>query len=155
MTLFRGRAHIKIDPKGRFSLPSDFRSQMGKVRELVITNSVFRDLPFLDLMTKAEWGKFETYIHKMPSLKPEAQVIQRFYMASAEICEIDAQGRILLPIYLRDYADLTGEIAMVGMGHKIEIWSQKNWQLIFKQLQKEFTSATSAVVEGEKLRGRQ
>lgn len=138
MTKFRGRAHIKLDQKGRLSLPSTFRSSLNKPYILVATNGVFKGLPCLDLLTSSEWQKLELKISKISALKAEAQVFQRFYISGSERCELDVQLRILLPQHLREYAELEESIVLVGMGHKIEIWSEKNWQTIFAKLKTDF-----------------
>lgn len=146
MTGFRGRAHIKLDPKGRLSLPATFRASVGNVNTktssrpniLMATNSVYKGLPFLDLLTRNEWQKLELKIAQLSSLKSEAQVFQRFYLSSGEACELDTQSRILLPQHLREYAKLQESIVLVGMGNKIEIWSEKNWQTIFLQLKTDY-----------------
>lgn len=154
MTLFRGRSHIKLDPKGRLSLSASFRQAITKSQQVMITNSIYKDVPYLDLHTAAEWLKIEKRINKMPQLRTEVQVFQRFYISGCESCEIDSQFRILLPQHLREYAELSEQIVLVGMGHKIEIWSEKNWGAVFKQLQKEFASASSELAELEKTGGR-
>lgn len=145
MTTFRGRAHIKLDPKGRLSLPSTFRGPLAESRALVVTNGTYKGLPFLDLLTPKEWLKLESKISKLSTLKSEVQVIQRFYLSSGENCEIDSQFRILLPQHLRIYAKFEENIVLVGMGSKVEIWSEKNWQTTFSQLKADYESALAVL----------
>jgi MraZ protein len=145
MTSLRGRAHIKIDPKGRLSLPSSLRSGLGKSNKVFITNSIYQGRRFLDFYTATEWLKLEKKISLMPSLRSEVQAFQRFYISSGEECVIDAQGRILIPQHLRDYADLKDDIVLVGMVSKIEIWSHVNWQPLFRQLEKDFENVMNII----------
>jgi MraZ protein len=143
MTLLRGRAHIKIDPKGRLSLPASFRASLGGAKPLFITNSVYQGRRHLDCYTKSEWEKLEKKMAKMPNLKPEVQAFQRFYVSSVEECQIDSQGRILIAPHLREYASLLDNIVMVGVGHKIELWNEKDWSLLFTQIEKDFERVTN------------
>lgn len=78
-----GRAHIKIDPKGRLSLPTSFRAALGKSNRVFITNSLYQGRRFLDFYNFSEWQKLEKRITRMPNLKVEVQAFQRFYLSSA------------------------------------------------------------------------
>lgn len=134
MTILRGRAHIKLDEKGRLSWPSGFRKSFGKTTKLFVTNTVVQGHPALDLYSPSEWLKLEKKVSKWPELKTEVQAFQRFYISSAEECSIDSQGRMLIPQHLRDYARLNEEIVLVGMGHKIEIWNAATWANLFRHM---------------------
>ncbi len=153
MTTFRGRAHIKLDLKGRLSFPSAFRAALNSAKSdaksLVVTGSLYKRLPCLDLFLPADWTKLENKIARHPALKPEVQVFQRFYLSSGEACDLDAQLRLLLPQHLREYAKLEGDIVLVGMGNKIEIWSEKIWHTIFSQLMNDFEDAAKNLAEDE------
>ncbi|MCB0350086.1 MAG: hypothetical protein KDD38_02810, partial [Bdellovibrionales bacterium] len=97
--------------------------------------------------------KLEKKIALMPSLKNEVQAFQRFYISSGEECAIDAQGRILIPQHLRDYADLKDDIVLVGMGFKIEIWSYASWQPLFGQLEKDFEKVMNIISDIDEAKG--
>ena len=138
MTRVRGRSHIKMDDKGRISLPATFRSAFAKTSKLYITNSLYQGRRFLDLYSSSEWQKLESRISKLPSLKSEVQAFQRFYLSSAEECELDSQGRMLIPAHLREYAGLQSDVVLVGVGHKVEMWSADEWSPLFGQLEKDY-----------------
>lgn len=152
MTTLRGRAHIKIDPKGRLSLPTTFRSALGKLDTVFITNGFYQGQRFLDFYAQAEWEKLEKKIAKMPNLKSEVQVFQRFYLSSGEACALDSQGRVLVPQHLREYGDLQQDIVLVGMGHKIEIWNEQTWSQLFGQLEKEFEKVVGVIADLDHMR---
>ena len=57
----------------------------------------------------------------------DARQLQRYFLAGASTCEVDKQGRILIPTKLRDYAQLEKEVVFVGVLGKIEIWSKEQW----------------------------
>ncbi|OFZ10765.1 MAG: division/cell wall cluster transcriptional repressor MraZ [Bdellovibrionales bacterium RBG_16_40_8] len=147
MTTLRGRAHIKIDPKGRISLPTAFSKALGSAATVFITNNLYKGYHFLDLYPQNEWKKLEKKIAHMPRLKPEVQVFQRFYLSSGESCSLDAQGRVLIPQHLREYSVFEQNIVLVGMGHKIEIWSAKNWQTLFGQIEKDYERIVSVIAD--------
>jgi MraZ protein len=149
MTSLRGRSHIKIDPKGRLSLPATFRSYFTNSKSVFITNGVFQGQPFLDLYAKADWNSLERTVAGWPTMKPEVQVFQRFYLSSAEACSIDGQGRILIPQHLREHAGLEEDVVLVGMGRKIEIWSEKAWRDHFSQMQSDYEKATESLASLE------
>lgn len=153
MTLFRGRAHIKIDPKGRLSLPASFRRALGKSNSVFITNSLYRGRRFLDFYPQQEWQKLEKKISQFPSLKSEVQAFQRFYISSGEPCGVDGQGRVLIPQHLRQYGQIEDDIVLVGMGHKIEIWNEKSWQQLFGELESDYDRVLSVLSDLDEGRG--
>jgi MraZ protein len=147
MTNFRGRAHLKIDDKGRLSLPSQFRVDAKNILKshLIITNNIYQGHRFLDLYTLHEWEKLEKKIALLPQLKSEVQAFQRFYLSSGEVCPIDSQWRMLVPMHLREYGKFQDEIVMIGMGHKIEIWNSKDWKNQFSQMESDFSNVMNVL----------
>ena len=104
---------IKIDPKGRISLPIAYRlshSEKNKKNNLeqqyVITNGQFQKKRCLDVYRLKDWEQLETKIAKLSSLKAEVQAYQRFYLASGQVINLDSQNRLLIPLGLRKYADI-------------------------------------------------
>lgn len=122
----RGRHSVRLDPKGRFILPSSFRSS-NKNKKFYITNNIHRGQQYLDLVPEKEWLEFEKRINKMPQMKSDIQAFRRFYIASALPVKTDSQGRMLVPQELRDFANLSEDMVLLGVGNKIEIWNQSEW----------------------------
>src|SRR5690606_27228849 len=114
MAVFRGRHHIKIDPKGRLSFPSDLRAHLDTNRQVVVTNGLVDKKRCLDLYTQKAWRKLEGRIDRLPSLNKNVQAFNRFYLASGQSCELDRQARLLIPQVLRSYAGLTEDVVVVG-----------------------------------------
>jgi transcriptional regulator MraZ len=110
-----------IDGKGRMIVPSKFREALSG--EFVITLGLDGCL-FIYPMN--EWENFIEELKKLPGSK-EGRKIQRYFMAGAVSCEMDKQGRVLIPNKLREQADLEKEIVSVGVINKIEIWSKNRW----------------------------
>ena len=74
-----------------------------------------------------EWKKFEEKLQALPLTNQNARKFSRFFLAGASACEVDRQGRILLPSVLRDFAGLEKEVVLVGVGSRIEIWNKATW----------------------------
>ena len=115
-----GEYRHSLDPKGRVNFPAKLREDLGDsfiiCKGLDICLYVYR---------MSEWDKLVEKTSALPSSK--ARTIQRFFFASAVCCEPDKQGRVLIPQTLRDYAGLTGEIAVIGVSTRAEIWDSARW----------------------------
>jgi len=123
--MFRGRHEHTIDSKGRVSLPAKFREVLNDRYDdrLVITNfdGCLVAYPF------DEWRLLEEKVSAMSIVKTAVKSFQRFFISGAAECNIDKQGRILIPPTLRDYAKLEKDIVFAGMIKKIEIWNKERW----------------------------
>ena len=144
--LFRGRFELKLDPKGRVSLPSAFRSVLNSSSaSLVITNSRFQNQNCLHAYTLVEWQNLEKRLGRLSPLRAEVQAFQRFYIAGGQEAEVDGQSRVLIPQSLRTFAGLNAEIVLVGMGDKFELWSGSSWQVVFEGLTQNFETTLATV----------
>ena len=75
-----------------------------------------------------EWKIVQRKLESLSNINPEARLLQRLLIGHATDLELDNSGRILLPNLLREYAELSKKLVLVGQGNKIEIWSQDIWQ---------------------------
>ncbi|MDC0980168.1 division/cell wall cluster transcriptional repressor MraZ [Bdellovibrionales bacterium] len=153
---FRGRYEVRIDSKGRFIIPSNYRQAFEAAEliqepiEFVVTNSQSQGHPCLDLYPLEEWERLEGEIARLPRFKQEVVSFRRFYLACSQVVKSDTQNRLLLPAHMREYALLSDEVILLGMGRKFEIWSLPVWQEIHKELAESFDSVLenlSGVVE--------
>lgn len=143
MGLFRGKYEQVLDVKNRIRFPSKFRIRIkkkkGKRKNIwILTNSISDGMPLLDLFSLFEWEAIERKIRELPQAKKEVMRFQRFYLSSAHECEMDKNGRLLIPRDLKEFAGLKKNIVIVGMAKKIEIWSKENWTNVFEKSQKQF-----------------
>ena len=156
-TPFRGRFQCKVDQKGRMSMPKAYSEILPATEKsshnLVVTNSLFQGKKCLDVYTMEEWQKLEQKISRMPALKKEVQAYQRFYLSSGQPISADAQGRIVIPSSLRQYAGLKDEVSLVGMGHKFEVWAGDLWTDLFEDLTESYEDVLSAVADLEEKLG--
>lgn len=111
-----------IDNKGRIILPSKLREELGE--EFILTKGLDS---CLFVYSKAEWAILENKLKQLPLGKPEARAFVRFFFAGAAQLECDKQGRVLLPLNLREYAGLDKDIAIIGVSNRVEIWSKDCW----------------------------
>lgn len=119
--MFMGEYNHSIDAKGRMIVPAKFRELLGDV--FVVTQGLDG---CLFVYPDEEWKKFVKELRELPGSK-EARQLQRYFMAGAALVEVDKQGRILLPLKLREQAKLEKDIVFVGVLSKIEIWSKERW----------------------------
>ena len=135
-TMFRGRYEYTIDSKGRVSVPSKFREILNQQYDdrLVITNYDHCLVAF----PYQEWSLMEEKVKTLPTLSKDTRAFLRFFYSSGIDCEIDKQGRLLIPQSLRDYANLQKDVILVGEGKKIEIWAKERWEEVVKRAQEEF-----------------
>ncbi len=112
-----------IDVKGRLIVPSKFREQLGN--EFVVTKGLDG---CLFVYSQEEWQRIETTFREKPLTSKDARKFLRFFFAGAANCEVDKQGRILLPANLREYAGIDKDVVSVGVLTRVEIWSKERWQ---------------------------
>ena len=120
--MFMGEYNHTVDAKGRLIVPSKFREQLGD--EFVVTKGLDG---CLFVYENTEWKALEEKLHALPLTNANARKFSRFFLAGATTCEVDKQGRILLPAVLRDFAKIEKDAVLVGVGSRIEIWSRDVW----------------------------
>lgn len=125
--MFRGINAINLDAKGRLAIPKRYRDQLIQDcgGQLVLT--IDTDVRCLLLYPLPEWEVIETKLQSLPSFNHTARRIQRLLIGHATDTEMDGNGRILLPPLLREYANLSKEIRLIGQGKKFEVWDEQLW----------------------------
>ena len=132
--MFRGISSINLDAKGRIAIPTRYREELQDCceRQMVVTIAVndkcVGESGCLWLYPLPEWEKLEQTISKLPTLNKMAGQLRRFLIGHASECEMDTQGRLLLPEKLREFARMDKHIYLVGQLNKFEIWSDTAWQ---------------------------
>ena len=121
--MFMGEYNHTIDPKGRLIIPAKFREALGD--EFVVTKGLDG---CLFVYANTEWNNFEEKLRTLPLTNKNARQFTRFFLAGAAACEVDKQGRILIPQVLRKFAKLEKDVVLVGVASRIEIWSKEVWE---------------------------
>ncbi len=117
-----GEYNHNLDEKGRVSVPSKFRDDLGV--SFIVTKGLDN---CLFIYSKEEWKTFETKLKTLPLTNTNARNFIRFFFSGATECELDKQGRINIPQNLREYAGLTRELAIIGVSTRVEIWDKEKW----------------------------
>lgn len=120
--MFMGEYNHTIDAKGRLIVPAKFREQLGS--EFVVTKGLDG---CLFVYSNEEWKHIEDKFREIPLTTKDARKFSRFFFAGAAMCEVDKQGRILLPANLREYAGIDKEVVSVGVFSRVEIWSKERY----------------------------
>ena len=121
--MFMGEYNHTVDAKGRLIVPSKFRDRLGE--EFVVTKGLDG---CLFVYPPTEWERIEESFRNVSQATKDARKFARFFFAGAAQCEVDKQGRILLPTVLREYAGLEKDVVMAGAGTRIEIWDKERWE---------------------------
>lgn len=74
------------------------------------------------------WSAFEEKFNSLPLNNKDVRQLTRFFLAGASACEIDKQGRVVIPQYLRTFAELVKDVVLIGAGNHVEIWDQVKWE---------------------------
>lgn len=120
--LLIGEYEHSIDTKGRLIMPSKLKEDIGE--KFVVTKGLDG---CLFVYSEKEWKTFEEKLRTFPLTNKDARALIRFFLAGAMECEIDKQGRFLIPGNLREFAGLEKEVIVIGVLNKIEIWSKDKW----------------------------
>jgi len=121
--MFIGEYQASIDDKGRISIPAKFRPKLKQ--KVVVTRGLDNSL---FLYTLEEWKKLAEKLASLPISTANTRAFSRLMLAGAMDCEIDKQGRIILPAYLKEFAKISKKVVIAGLYNRIEIWSEELWQ---------------------------
>ncbi len=124
--MFMGEYHHSIDEKGRIIIPSKFRDNLGE--KFIVTRGLEN---CLFLYPEHSWNKIVDKLSTLPFTKKDARNFSRFFLSGATVVEFDKQGRINIATPLISYANLKKECVVVGVGDRLEIWSENDWNSFF------------------------
>jgi MraZ protein len=128
--LFTGEYRHTVDEKGRLAVPARFRAQLagGAFVSRWIDGC-------LAIFPKPDWDALAEKVSGLPVGDPGSRAFARFLFGGAIEAELDGQGRVLLPPYLRTWADLAGEAVVVGARDHAEIWAPARWEGVSRELE--------------------
>ena len=118
-----GEYEHSLDAKGRLIMPAKLRQDMGE--KFILTKGLDG---CLFAFSEKEWLNFETKLKSLPLSDKNARNFVRFFLSGATDCEIDKQGRFLIPNNLRVAAKLEKEVVIIGVGTRLEIWDNATWK---------------------------
>jgi len=120
--MFIGEYQHTIDEKGRLAIPVKFRAELRK--GAVVTRGLDNCLFVYSL---AEWKKFAEKLVNLPFSQSTPRAFARLMLAGAMDVKLDAQGRVILPEYLRRFAGLAKDAVVTGLMNRLEIWDSASW----------------------------
>lgn len=124
---FRGRSEHSLDGKGRISIPARFRDVLlGDYDNQLLITPPWRKC--LRIYPLPEWERQEASLMGLEQQQPHVAKIVRYLVGGSVQCQFDRNGRILLPVHLRNQLNLRKEIVMNGMLTFFEVWDKDTWQ---------------------------
>ena len=121
--MFIGEYRHSIDEKNRMAVPVKFRVKLGK--GAIVTRGLDS---CLFLFNAGDWEEFARKIKSLPMNIANNRAFSRLMLAGAMEAELDGQGRILLPDYLKEYAGLKKQVIVAGLYNRVEIWDEEIWK---------------------------
>lgn len=121
--MFIGEYTNKIDDKGRLAVPAKFRGELAS--GAVITRGLDG---CLFVYTTAEWKKLTERLTTLSLTAANARAFNRRILAGAMEAELDKQGRVILPSYLRQEAGIAATVVVAGLMDRLEIWDESKWR---------------------------
>lgn len=131
-----------MDQKGRLIIPAKFRDGLG-VR-FVATKGLDNCLFVYPL---SEWQVIEARLKELPFTKADARAFVRFFFSGAAECELDGQGRILIPDTLRQYARIEKDVVVIGVSNRVEIWSRSEWESYQERADQSYEELAEKIID--------
>lgn len=128
--VFLGQYDRTVDDKGRLAIPGELRNGLG--HGAVMTRSFDN---CLCIYPAAKWEALAQAANDLQDLRPEARFRARALFSGAVPCDFDSQGRVALPAYLREYAGISGDVTIVGVGSRVEVWNRITWNQLSQTFQ--------------------
>lgn len=131
--MFTGEYRHNLDAKGRIIIPSKLREELGF--KFVITKGLDGCLAIYNM---EQWGKMLEKLNLIPETSRDGRLYKRMFTSKACECQLDNQGRIIIPTNLLKEANITKESVVVGAGEWVEIWSEERWEAICDEASSKF-----------------
>ena len=140
--MFMGEYQHSIDDKGRLTIPSKFRENLGP--QFIVTRGLDN---CLFVYPMSEWSVLEQKLKSLPLMKSDARAFSRFFFSGATECELDKQGRVNLPNHLCEYAKLDKDCVVIGVSNRVEVWSKASWEGYTQQSEEAFNEIAEKLVD--------
>ncbi|MFA5351038.1 MAG: division/cell wall cluster transcriptional repressor MraZ [Candidatus Omnitrophota bacterium] len=144
--MFYGEFEHSIDRKGRLILPAKFRETAKNqfVEKFFVTRGLDK---CLFMFSEEEWRSQENKFKTMSFTKQQSRTFNRLLFSGAVEVSFDKQGRILLPQYLKDFADIKRDVVIVGVSNRIEIWAKDSWRDFYSNTRQSFEEIAEKLME--------
>jgi len=144
--MFYGEFAHTLDRKGRLIIPSKFREAIKEAyaEKLYVTRGLDK---CLFVFTEEEWKLQESKFRSMPFVKSDHRKFNRLFFSGAQETIPDKQGRVLLPSFLKEYANIKKEVVLIGVSSRIEVWSKESWQEYYLSSKESFEEIAENLIE--------
>jgi len=144
--MFYGEYIHSIDKKGRVIVPSKFRDVFKEhyAEKLFITRGLDS---CLFVFMEEEWRIQERKFKEMSFTSKQARAFNRLFFTGASEVVFDKQGRILIPQYLLDHASIKGDVMVVGVSDRIEVWSKEKWDAFVNDSMQDFEDLAETLLD--------
>ncbi len=140
--MFMGEYRHSIDGKNRMIIPAKFRDDLGD--HFVMTKGLDGCLFLYPL---SEWSILEDKLKSLPFTKSDARSFVRFFFSGATECEVDKQGRILLPQNLKDFCKISKDVVIIGVSTRVEIWAEEVWTTYSQEAEETYEEIAENMVD--------
>lgn len=140
--MFMGEYRHAIDDKNRLIIPAKFRESLGD--KFVMTKGLDN---CLFLYSQTEWQSLENKLKSLPFTKADARAFVRFFFSGATECELDKQGRVLLPNNLKDFGRIVKDVVIIGVSSRVEIWSVEEWDNYSRNAENAYAEIAEKMVD--------
>lgn len=137
-----GEYQHSLDPKKRLSLPSKFRKELG--RKIIVTRGLDR---CLFVFSASAWKKLAEKFADLSIGSSDTRGFNRFMLSGAVKVDVDSAGRILVPDFLKNFADLKINVIVAGVNDRVEIWDRKRWESYKRGIESKAESMASKLGE--------
>jgi MraZ protein len=141
--VLKGTYRHRIDSKGRLPVPAAFRRALAEAGPATLVVTPLDQC--LAAYPMAEWARLEQQLAQLPPFSGPAKALTRLVASRAVDCDLDVQGRILLPLGLRTAAGLQGEAVVIGVLNRFEVWSPERWESFLADSERLLDDATLGV----------
>ncbi|MBU4458100.1 MAG: division/cell wall cluster transcriptional repressor MraZ [Candidatus Omnitrophica bacterium] len=144
--MFYGEFEHALDRKGRIIIPSKFRDALKEhyIERFFITRGLDK---CLFMFVEDEWRSQEQKFKAMSFTKSEFRRFNRIYFSGASDLIPDKQGRILIPLYLKEYAGIKRDVFIIGVSNRIEIWGRENWKEYYQTSKDTFEDVAEKLID--------
>jgi len=144
--MFYGEFEHSIDRKGRLILPSKFREVAKNqfVERFFVTRGLDK---CLFMFSEEEWRSQENKFKSMSFTKQQSRIFNRLLFSGAVEIAFDKQGRVLIPQYLKDFAQIKKDVIIVGVSNRIEIWSKDSWHDFYANSRSSFEEIAEKLLD--------
>jgi len=144
--VFYGEYQHSIDRKGRLIMPAKFReaAKANFIEKFFLTRGLDK---CLFMFSEEEWRAQENKFKAVSFTKQQSRTFNRLYFSGAVDIIPDKQGRILLPAYLKEFAEIKVQTMIVGVSNRIEIWSRDKWQEFYGNSRQSFEEIAEKLMD--------